>query len=43
LKYKWAMSSMTYVKRAVHDVETELKKVSKRLPARVMTPMTLGY
>jgi hypothetical protein len=43
LKYKWAMSSTTYVKRAVDDIETELEKVGKRLPARVTTPMTSGY
>jgi hypothetical protein len=37
------MSSEEYVKQAVSDVETELHKVDKRLPTRVVTPLSQGY
>lgn len=42
-KPRWAMSSDTYVKRAVAEVERELLQVDERLRTRVTTPITLGY
>jgi hypothetical protein len=42
-KLRWAMLSEVYVKRAVTDVETELAKVDKCLPTRVLTPTLQGY
>jgi hypothetical protein len=37
------MSSETYVRQAVADVETELEKVDQCLPTHVMTPVSQGY
>ena len=37
------MSSETYVKQAVVNVETELGKVDQCLPTRVTTPVSQGY
>lgn len=42
-KPRWAMSSTTYIKRSIADVETELTKVGKKLPTKVKTPMASGY
>ena len=42
-KPRWAMSSESYVKRAIADVETELKKIEKRLPTKISTPLTSNY
>jgi len=42
-KTRWAMSSDTYVKRAVDEVERELELVGQRLVTRVTTPMSAGY
>jgi hypothetical protein len=42
-KPRWAMSSETYVKRAIADVETELGKVDKMLPTKASTPLSAGY
>ena len=42
-KPRWAMSSTSYVKRAIADVETELVKIDKRLPTKVNTPLSSGY
>ncbi len=39
----WAMSSDMYVKRAIADVETELKKISQTLRSNVSTPMSSDY
>ena len=40
---RWAMSSTKYCKRAIKEVETELKKIDKRLPTNVKTPLSSGY
>ena len=42
-KPRWAMSSDTYVKRAVKDVEDSLKDSIKFLPHKACTPMSIGY
>ena len=39
----WAFGSTQYVKAAVENVESYLKKRGKRLPARVSTPLSSGY
>ena len=39
----WAMSSDLYVKRAIADVETELKKVGQTLRNKVTTPLSSDY
>lgn len=42
-KVRWAMSSDTYVKRAIAEVERELAEVDQRLQTRVETPLSSGY
>ena len=42
-KVRWAMSSETYVKRAVRDVETELAASDRQLPTKVTTPLSSAY
>jgi hypothetical protein len=42
-KTRWAMSSDTYIKRAVTDVERELLQIDERLATKVTTPIHLGY
>lgn len=42
-KPRWAMSSETYVKRAIADVEIELKKIGSILPTKVKSPLSSGY
>jgi hypothetical protein len=43
-KPRWAMSSEKYVKQAVADVQTKLKKSDQCLQTRVvMTPLSQGY
>jgi hypothetical protein len=42
-KPRWAMSSETYVKGALRDVEHELDKAGMRLPSKASTPFTSGY
>ena len=42
-KVRWAMSSDTYVQRAVRDVETELDLIQKKLPTKCVTPFSCGY
>lgn len=42
-KVRWAMSSDSYVKRAIGEVEEELAKIGKALPKRTATPMAQGY
>ena len=37
------MSSDTYVKRAVGDVECELELIGEKLVTKAVTPMTAGY
>lgn len=39
----WAMSSDLYVKRAIADVERELKYIGQTLRNKVSTPMSSGY
>ena len=39
----WSMSSDLYVKRAVADVEVELKKVNQALRTKVSTPLSSDY
>jgi hypothetical protein len=39
----WAMSSEKYVKQAIVDAETKLKKVDQCLLTRVMTSLSQGY
>jgi len=42
-KVRWAMSSDTYVKRAIDDVERELASIGEQLKTKVSTPMSTGY
>ena len=42
-KTRWAMSSTNYTKKAIEEVEHELKKVDKQLPTEVPTPMGNKY
>ena len=42
-KIRWAMSSDTYVKRAISEVERELAAVDKRLTNKAKTPLSAGY
>jgi hypothetical protein len=42
-KIRWAMSSETYIKSAIADVETELAKIDKQLPSKASTPLKPGY
>lgn len=42
-KARWAISSHTYVKRAIAEVEVELGKVGKKLPTKIRTPLSSGY
>ena len=42
-KVRWALSSETYVKRVIGDVEQELDKAGKRLRSKVTTPISQGY
>jgi len=39
----WAMTSETYIKRVLKEVEAELAKVNQYLSKRAATPITLGY
>lgn len=39
----WAISSDTYVKRAVEEVERELSRVGKTLKKKVVSPMASNY
>jgi hypothetical protein len=42
-KTAWAISSDTYVKRAVAEVERELSYVGKQLKKKVVSPLASGY
>lgn len=42
-KPRWALSSTTYTKRAIADVETELAKIDQKLATKVKTPLAHGY
>jgi hypothetical protein len=42
-KVHWSLLAEDYVNHVVKDVETELDKVGKALPTKVMTPMTADY
>ena len=39
----WSMSSEKYVRTAIENVEQKLKKVSKQLPSKCVTPTTYKY
>ena len=39
----WALSSDTYVKRAVEEVERELEQVGQVLKKKVVSPLASGY
>ena len=42
-KYAWGISSDTYIKSAVAEVERKLSEVGNKLANRISTPMTSGY
>ena len=42
-KVRWAMSSTKYTKKAIADVETELRRIGKQLPTKVTTPLSNDY
>ena len=42
-KMAWALSSDTYVKRAVEEVERELELIGQALKKKVVTPIASGY
>ena len=42
-KARWALSSTSYTKKAIEEVERELKKSHLKLPAKVTTPLSSGY
>ena len=42
-KVRWAMSSDTYIKRAVAEVERNLEEVGQKLSTKVETPLSSGY
>jgi hypothetical protein len=42
-KSRWAMSSQNYTKKAIAEVERELKQVGKYLPSKAPTPIVGGY
>ena len=42
-KARWAMSSDSYVRRSIADVEQELAQIDQRLPTKVTTPLSSGY
>jgi hypothetical protein len=42
-KIRWGMSSTSYTKKAIQEVERELAEVSKCLPSKVTTPLKPGY
>eukprot|EP00957_Ditylum_brightwellii_P065562 4972853-Ditylum_brightwellii.AAC.2 len=39
----WSMSSYSYTKKAIEEVELELSQVEKRLQTRVEIPFSSGY
>ena len=39
----WAISSTKYTKKAIEEVERELKTADKRLPTKTRTPLGTGY
>jgi hypothetical protein len=42
-KARWAMSLTNYMKKAIMEVERELKAADKRSPTQVRTPLSTGY
>ena len=42
-KARWAMSSSNYTKKAIDEVERELKEAGLKLPTKVTTPLSSGY
>jgi hypothetical protein len=43
MKQVWAMSAQEYIKRAIEEVERELKMDNDFLPKKVETPLSSGY
>jgi hypothetical protein len=41
-KVCWSMFSKAYVKQAIKDVESELQKVGKSFPKKVLRPLSAG-
>jgi hypothetical protein len=42
-KVRWAMSSTNYTKKAIEEVERELREGGLKLPTKVTTPLSSGY
>ena len=42
-KPRWAMSSQNYTKKALEEVERELREAGLKLPTKVTTPISSGY
>jgi hypothetical protein len=42
-KARWAMSSTNYTKKAIEEVERELREANLKLPTKVTTPLASGY
>jgi len=43
MKQVWTMSAQEYIKRAIEEVERELKFDNQFLPKKVETPLSSGY
>jgi len=43
MKQAWTMSAQEYIKRAVEEVERELKLDNQFLPKKIETPLSSGY
>jgi hypothetical protein len=43
MKQAWSMSAQEYIKRAVEEVERELKLDNQFLPKKIETPLSSGY
>jgi len=43
MKQVWTMSAQEYIKRAVEEVERELKAANEFLPKKIETPLSSGY
>ena len=42
-KTRWAIKSSSYVRKAIADIEKELKEVDLRLMPNAKTPLASGY
>jgi hypothetical protein len=43
MKQVWTMSAQEYIKRAIEEVERELKLDGQCLPKKIETPLSSGY